>query len=330
MKLEEIGFYTLSDERAMNLNFKSDLHRCEVVLSEDCNFKCPYCRKLNPKYSGTMTLGRAINLVNMWSDRGLKNIRFSGGEPTMYPNFSYLIGYTGDRGMQRIAISTNGTADLDYYKSLIKLGVDDISFSLDACCASSGDLMSGVKGMWNKVVYNIGQVSKLCYTTVGIVFNEENKDELQSIIHTAILLGVSDIRVIPSAQFNHTKGINIAKPILDKYPILKYRMNNIRRGRNVRGLCKNDSTYCAIVLDDMAVLNEHHFPCIIYLREGGEPIGKVSDSETVRKERIRWYIDHHTHIDPICKANCLDVCIDYNNRVGKFKMTKSIKDNTLI
>jgi len=79
----------------------------------------------------------------------------------------------------------------------------------------------------------------------------------------------------------------------------------------VRGLCGNDSDRCGLVLDDMAVMGDSHYPCIIYMREGGEPIGKVDGN--VRLDRERWSREHNTHQDPICSTNCLDVCADYNN-----------------
>jgi hypothetical protein len=39
MELEKIGFYTLSDERAENVTHETPLQRCELILTEDCNFK---------------------------------------------------------------------------------------------------------------------------------------------------------------------------------------------------------------------------------------------------------------------------------------------------
>jgi hypothetical protein len=58
--------------------------------------------------------------------------------------------------------------------------------------------------------------------------------------------------------------------------------------------------------------NGHHYPCIIYLREAGKPIGRMSKS--ARRERLRWYGTHDSHKDPICRKNCLDVCVAYNNK----------------
>jgi hypothetical protein len=55
-----------------------------------------------------------------------------------------------------------------------------------------------------------------------------------------------------------------------------------------------------------------HYPCIIYLREGGKPIGPCDGTE--REARAQWYAQLDTHADPICSRNCLDVCISYNNK----------------
>jgi hypothetical protein len=62
----------------------------------------------------------------------------------------------------------------------------------------------------------------------------------------------------------------------------------------------------------MAVMGKLHYPCIIYLRESGQPIGTVGPK--MRHERERWSRTRDTHHDPICRRNCLDVCVAYNNR----------------
>jgi hypothetical protein len=66
----------------------------------------------------------------------------------------------------------------------------------------------------------------------------------------------------------------------------------------------------------MAVANGYHFPCIIYMREQGDPIGQVGPN--MRKERYEWMVNHDAHKDPICSKNCLDVCIDYNNKCKEY------------
>ena len=85
----------------------------------------------------------------------------------------------------------------------------------------------------------------------------------------------------------------------------------------MRGIKFKDTHTCWLALDDMAVAGGYHFPCIIYMREQGDPIGRITSD--VRKDRLNWLMKHDTYKDPICCNNCLDVCVDYNNKVETFK-----------
>ena len=311
MKLEEIGFYTLSDERAKNSSSISPLWRCELILTARCNFKCPYCRHVGGK---DLDQKIAEDTVRLWASQGLKNIRFSGGEPTLYPGIYKLVSLAKDLGVERIAISSNGSADFEVYERLIEMGVDDFSISLDACCAEQGDKMAGNrKGAWEKVVNNIRLISKLVYVTVGVVITDENTSSVNEIIKFAHDLGVADIRVIPAAQDgDKLKGIKVDKDLLDAHPVLNYRIENIIKNKPVRGLTKEDPDRCSLVLDDMAVMKDKHYPCIIYMRERGKPIGTVGPN--MRLERAEWVKNHNTFLDPICSKNCLDVCVEFNKK----------------
>jgi len=318
MKLEEIGFYTLSDYRAHQASVASPLWRCELLVTDKCNFKCPYCRGMRPDLKGVLSLEQAKHVVDLWSNEGLKNIRFSGGEPTVWEPLLQLVDYTKTKGVNRIAVSTNGSANLSLYKDLLNAGVNDFSISLDACCSAFGEIMNGgISGAWETSVKNIEKLSTLTYVTVGMVFTESNMDDAINSILFAHNLGVSDIRIISSAQYNTAiKDVAIlSEEVLNAHPILKYRVTNFKNGRNVRGIKKSDSHKCSLVLDDMAIAQNYHFPCIIYLREIGNPIGKIDGD--IRNDRNTWSSLHDTHKDPICQKNCLDVCIDYNNECEK-------------
>lgn len=313
MKLEDIGFYTLCNDRALNVGIDKPLARCELILTDVCNFKCPYCRGPKHKREKFMPFERAQEVIRLWTDEGLQNIRFSGGEPTLYPNLHKLVSMAKNRGVKKIAISTNGSASIHYYKRLVELGVNDFSISLDSCSPEGVKQMSGGLDIWDKLISNIKELSKISYVTVGMVFNEQNVDRAKESVEFAASLGVSDIRVLSSAQFNEALDSlrELPDELLNRFPILSYRVRNFRDGMGVRGISDDDSNRCRLVLDDMAVAGDKHFPCIIYLREGGAPIGNVGPN--MRKERLEWCNNHDTHADPICCANCLDVCVFYNN-----------------
>ena len=323
MKLEKIGFYTLSDDRCKNASANSPIWRAEVLLTDRCNFKCPYCRGIKSEIQNDLPLDKAIEILTYLFQENIKNIRFSGGEPTLYKSLHDLVALCTWNNVSRIAISTNGSAILPYYKELINLGVSDFSISLDACCASTANIMAGKQGYYNTIINNIRELAKLTYVTVGIVFDEKNISQLNGVIQLANDLGVSDIRIIPSAQYNQEAILTkLQFDFINKFPILKYRLDNHNSGINIRGLTSIDNKTCPLVLDDIAIAGNYHYPCIIYLREQGDPIGNLSHLSEIREQRQWWYLTHNCYKDKICRNNCLDVCRTYNNKYEEFR-----KDN---
>jgi len=315
-RLEEIGFYTLSDSRAFSASTETPLQRCELILTDTCNFKCRYCRGLRKDCRGTMPFELAEQTVGHWLDEGLKNVRFSGGEPSLYKRLTDLVRMCRDGGVERIAVSTNGSADMDLYLELLDAGVNDFSISLDGGCCSIGDNMAGVSNSWGVVVDRIRELSKRTYVTVGMVFTEANIDQCVEAVLFADSLGVSDVRVIPAAQYDKALLAlqDLPEEVLAKYPILRYRIAHLRGDRHVRGMSENDCRHCWLMLDDMAIAGQWHFPCIIYLREGGDPVGRIGPD--MRAERLNWILNHDCYEDPICRQMCLDVCVDYNNKAA--------------
>jgi len=260
----------------------------------------------------------ALHTLAVWIKEGLQNVRFSGGEPTLHPNLTTMVAFCKTFDVKRIAVSSNGSASRETYQELIDAGVNDFSISLDACCSSFADKMAGKECGFDYLTENIRFLASRVYTSVGVVLTEDNIKDVQDIIRFADSLGVHDIRVIPAAQF----GAFLPESILsdmDKYKILSYRAKNLQSGKSVRGLKATDTGKCSLVLDDMAIVGDKHYPCIIYLREGGDPIGTVG--ENMRQDRAAWSEKHDCHSDEICCNNCLDICVDYNNKVESFKET---------
>jgi pyruvate-formate lyase-activating enzyme len=320
-KLEDIGFYTLSDTRAENVSCVSQMKRCEMIINEYCNFKCPYCKGLDKSVFGDrkkkqLTIDEIKQNIDWWC-KGipLENIRFSGGEPTLHPHLIDAVKYAKQQRISRIAVSTNGSNTFHYYLRLFDAGCNDFSISLDASDSKTGDDIAGVKNSWQTVVNNIAMLSQLTYVTVGVVLDENNISRFIDIVLFADTLGVSDIRVIPSAQWNRPleQLSSIPQSILDRHPILKYRVTNFINGKHVRGMNSECPNKCPLVLDDSVIAGTRHYPCVIYMREHGKPIGDVG--EDMRTDRVRWFQNMNTHNDPICVNNCLDVCVDYNRRV---------------
>ena len=308
--LKEIGFYTLSNDRTANATELSRLQRAEMILTGRCNFTCKYCRSTGGQ---DQKQEDAEQCVRTLAKEKLRAIRFSGGEPTLHKGLLSLVKLSKSLGIEKIAVSSNGYSNLDLYLNLIDHGVNDFSISLDACCAEKADEMAGgIKGAFDKITSNIRELSKRTYVTVGVVLTQDNIDSLNDTISFASSLGVADIRIIPAAQeSDRLKEVKVLDEMLSKHPILAYRVKNIQDGLPVRGISNNDYNRCGIVLDDVAVVDGYHYPCIISFREGAPPIGKLEGNW--RSDRLNWFKNTNTHQNNICKSNCLDCLVKANN-----------------
>jgi molybdenum cofactor biosynthesis enzyme MoaA len=312
--LNKIGFYTLTDERAKTASNVSPMMRCEMILTNKCNFHCLYCRGLSGEANKVLSKEEIVEGLGYWIRDGLKNVRFSGGEPLLHKNLVEAVDFCSNNGVNRVAVSSNGSLPVKKYNALLDAGANDFSISLDACCSADGDIMAGVAGKWEKVIENIKYLSTKTYVSVGIVVTNDNIERVCDTILFAHELGAADIRVIPAAQFTrkNTQSLsNIPEYVLNAHPILKYRVNRALLGHSVRGISKTDSHRCYLVLDDSVIAGNNHYPCVIYMREMGAPIGKVG--KNMRTERAIWSAIHNSYENAICRNNCLDVCIDYNN-----------------
>lgn len=91
-ELEKIGFYTLCDKRAKEASTSSPLWRNELIITSACNFKCPYCRGTTiDGVKKHMALVDIKTIVDMWASHNIQNVRFSGGETTLHPEYHKLI-----------------------------------------------------------------------------------------------------------------------------------------------------------------------------------------------------------------------------------------------
>ena len=146
----------------------------------------------------------------------------------------------------------------------------------------------------------------------------DNVQNTINIVKLADQLGVADIRVIPSAQYNQPipELVSLDNEILDRHPILKFRVQNYIAGNHVRGLKSTDSKMCGLVLDDSVIAGQNHYSCVIAFRERAKPIGKVGPN--MRQERKEWMMKHNCLNDNICMVNCIDACKFWNLKFREY------------
>jgi MoaA/NifB/PqqE/SkfB family radical SAM enzyme len=314
MKLEDIGFLEVIDDRAKSIT-TGKISYCEWIITSHCNFKCPYC---NPIKEPDLSLEQARQVVKTLAEMHCKYVHITGGEPTTRKDLLDIIREIKSHGM-RIGISTNGSRNTEYYIGLVNAGVELYSISLDVHEKNLNKKFTMVAdNVFDVVVNNIKELSKLVYTNVGIVINDDNANLYKEIIDFVSNLGAHDIRLMTSTKYNKLLELDVPQELLDKHPILKFRVENFNSGKNMRGSELGTSHKCHLVRDDITIMGKYYFPCAVYAREGGKPIGEFDQDNEYG--RMKWFKNHDSYLDTICKQYCMDFKCRFNEKVDNAKL----------
>lgn len=296
-KLEKTGFDEIN-QRRLAYGGKGFWY-LELAVTGICNFACKYCNKLK----STIDFDEVVSFIEHYA-YSLRHVQITGGEPVLYPRLSELCKIVKQNGI-KLGLSTNGSADLYFYKSL---NVDMFSISLDD---SDAKILTS-RGYVNpqKIIDNIKDLSETTYVNIGLVIDSTNVDRITEIIDYILDLGVADIKLSVSTKDEVMPKFEKDYP---DYPILNYRVERFKQGIAMRGLTNADTFKCNLSRNDISIVNRDHYPCLVYAREGGKPIGPLNGD--IRGDRQKWLQNHLPKDDPICRKFCMDFKCEYNRSV---------------
>jgi hypothetical protein len=77
---------------------------------------------------------------------------------------------------------------------------------------------------------------------------------------------------------------------------------------------------CYIPLTERTVDGVSYYPCSVYLREGGVPLGSLNDPPAVQRARTAHFVRHGNCLtDPICQTYCLHCTKAYNEAANNVR-----------
>ncbi len=141
--------------------------RVRISTGLKCNARCKFCyfhEELNTQeYSGR----QIMKMLDLAAEYDIKDIDFSGGEPTIRNDINSLLSYAHSIGFRKNCIITNGikTSDLDFLKSLIDSGLNEILISIHGNSAHVHDELVGVHGAFSNIIKSLKN-----YKETGIRF----------------------------------------------------------------------------------------------------------------------------------------------------------------
>jgi radical SAM protein with 4Fe4S-binding SPASM domain len=187
-------------EKVMHFMEKKKLCWAVVEVTNACNLNCLWCYANNGYKSSMerehMPKRRIIQLLRTLSDSGLKQITFSGGEPTIYPHLRYAIKKAKDYGFV-IHMNTNGYVLTEGMASeLAKLGLSQVQINIDSLKREKHDYIRGREGSYNGAVNALKAAKNAGITCVSqTVVTKHNENEVVDIFRFARSMGIQRCRV---------------------------------------------------------------------------------------------------------------------------------------
>lgn len=169
-------------------------HTCmsNIDLTNRCDMRCPVCFA-NAAAMGYITepaVEEVRKMLQTLRDRkpvSCKVIQFSGGEPTIHPNFVEIVKMAKDMGFGQIQIATNGKnlADLDFAKRCREAGLHTLYLQFDGV---THDIYKKTRG--EDVLETKLQVLEVC-----------RKVGLRIVLVPTIIRGINDHQVGAIVRF---------------------------------------------------------------------------------------------------------------------------------
>jgi len=173
----------------------ADIRYLRVSLLQACNFHCSYCRPRGRNALARVPLTspddfqRAIAYLHRL---GIRKVRFTGGEPTLYRHLPDLVAYTkGLTPPVTVALTTNGWLLTQQASSLAMAGLDGVNISLDTVRPQRFRQIAGTDGL-DQVIEGIDAATQYIPTVRlnCVLMRDVNSDE------TAEMIAFADARRI--------------------------------------------------------------------------------------------------------------------------------------
>lgn len=143
-----------------------------------------------------MKKGEMLRLIDELSKLGAKEIRLTGGEPTIYPLFKNVVAEIKKKGIL-VSVITNGS-NLKNLSDFFKKNVDCAIVSLDSCNPKVHDRIRGFPGLFNKAVEGMKNIKNgKTELAANIIVSRANYRDLPQMILGFRKFGIKRINLIP-------------------------------------------------------------------------------------------------------------------------------------
>ncbi|SHE12589.1 Molybdenum cofactor biosynthesis protein A [Chlamydia abortus] len=167
-----------------------------IRILEACNAGCMMCRFSHSSDQYRVPIEDLKRLAYELSKLGTEEIRFTGGEPTLYQELPEAIRYIRSLDMQASVI-TNGAFLQEKIRELIDAGISGITCSLDSPRAEVHDNLRGTPGLLEKALAGLAIANQMrvernysLRLTVNTIISNRTFDHIDEFIPILESVGV--------------------------------------------------------------------------------------------------------------------------------------------
>ena len=339
---------------------ETEIHRVTVFLTYRCNLACPYCKTIarsaeelvtRPQKAESHDLVSFEKFISSLRGTPIKHLHFTGGEAAINRQLPEMVRLCKQHHIECVSITSNGTLPPETYLALVDAGIDEIRISLDAADELLGRSLTLRKNAWASAVSTIRTLSEArdqganFSLIINAVIGVANRHQLDQLVSFFISLAPDDIKLITevdqrdhlgSFQAAHEK-LSAVETLLSTYeqscfPLLRRKLKTVFSVTSVglESIQKNPSSpwRCYIPLTERTIDRTHYYPCSVYLRENGDPIGSLDDPQSVQREKLARFVREADCLtDPICSRYCLHCTREFNNVANQHR-TKRLRGSS--
>lgn len=185
-------------EKFKNFKRRKSLSWAVVEVTEYCNFNCKWCfaNAGDNQKPVHMEKEKAFRLIGTLADSGVRQITFSGGEPTVYPHIGDVISKAHERGMV-VHMNTNGyLLTRELAERLKEKGLSQVQINIDSLDPKDHDYIRGRQRSHERAIQALQSARAAGLTCVSqTVLTKKNEGEIVDIFKFARSMGLQRCRV---------------------------------------------------------------------------------------------------------------------------------------
>jgi len=117
------------------------LDEIDLYVTMKCNLTCDFCSVCASEYEHEdLPLERILGIIDEAAALGLKELHFTGGEPTVRKDLEEMIAYAVKRGLHTRVITNGYKLSRARLKRFVECGLPDIMISLDGMGDTHNDM----------------------------------------------------------------------------------------------------------------------------------------------------------------------------------------------